>query len=615
MSKRPTLAPVVVLLFAALTVAPRAAAEEPKTDYRIYLLARDPVNPIAITDRADPSAGIVGDLKSQLEALGAKVEKTGSFDTPTLTGGARGNDVVVYTASWTKADYDKAAALGRGVDLVQVRIEPAAAAAAPRNGKRAVVAPSEAADLVAARVNQQLGFEVPKALLQGDGLPFDGGTRADGSITRDAVAEDYSRAASRLGVSVAALPKDAAQLQKLLTAAPARKTAAPPPLPSTVTNASIAESVGAAKGVDPEILRALQFASQSYMGGFGRSSGLHGPMGLSMAAGRDYGLNAKTIDDPQANIAAGADHFNALMKMFGGNLSRSVAAYYCGSGAVRQSRGIPADCAGFVSQFYLSYQNGSSWALDHNAPRRQRPVIPPDAVSPLAATGRAAREDGAALIQGDTSPNRSWHSQRMPAELLDEVTRAATSGQNSFDKSVSVDPAIFTGLVWAEGGYSPGNKRPNVWGAVGPVQVTYSGAAPHCKETNAQGQTVFDWKAISNWQSPKNVECGAKVFYDHIQETQTKDPIIGLALYNTQARWWPEIIRTNKVPAFPETVNYVTRAAIVACSQNGKMILTPDHFKSNALGLARKAEKSMIGELASEGNSFNPACRVFPQGK
>ncbi|MBI3563625.1 MAG: lytic transglycosylase domain-containing protein [Elusimicrobia bacterium] len=547
-SPRSVLAVLAVALCAASARAAVPAAADAKTEYRVYLLAREAKTPSSTPDRADPIWGLVADLRREIERLGAKVEKTGTFNTPTPEGGERANEVTVLSASWTKEELERARALGRGAD--------------------------------------------------------------------HSVADDYSAAAMRLGVTLKALPDDPAELARRLKAqpAPARAPAAVPPAPTApgaLQFDAFVEKEAARTGVDPEVLRGLIFAAQGYSGGFARTTGLHGPMGLSMATARDLGLDRRGVEDPAANIAAGADYYKKLLAMFGGDKSRAVAAFYCGSGAVRQSRGIPPDCSGFVSQFYLSYQNGAAWAIDRNAPRRRRPASVQEPVSRPAAVGRAAREDATAAVRGDTPPNREWTSKRMPDSLIAKVLAAAS--RNPFDPSVKLDASIFMGLVWAEGGYSSENKHPNAWGAVGPAQVTYSGAAPHCMETNAKGKKVYDWKGISDWSGRKNVDFGAKVYYDRIQWTATKDPIIGLALYNTQQKHWQRIISRNQVPPFPETVSYVMRAAHVACSRTGVQLLTPEHFEGGtAQRLARAAERQLErDEFPYEKIDVDPACTVF----
>lgn len=578
-----------------------------KVAYKIFLLARESKTPPAVADHSDPLWGLAADLKTQFERLGAKVEKTGDFTTPTADGGQRDNQVVVLSASWSKEEYDRAAALGRGVDLIQVKIEPAAEAT---RGQWRGNTPASEADLASERLRKQLDISIPSDMLRGAGTHF------DGSTTRDAIADDFANAASRLGVTVKSLPKDPAELARLLKAQPAPPKAAPtvvpPPAPAPALKYdTIIEKVAAERGIDPDILRSLMFAAQGYSGGFSRTTGLYGPMGLSMATARDHGLTRATVEDPAANIAAAADYFKSLKTMFGNDMSRSVAAFYCGSGAVRQSRGIPSECQSFLSQYYLAYQNGAAWAIDHNAPRQHHAVVPPEPVTPVKAVVRAGREDAVAAVRGDTAPNRSWSSSRMPPALIAKVDAAAS--QNPFDPSVKLDPAIFQGLVWAEGGYSADNKRPNEWGAVGPAQVTFSGAEPHCKERGRNGRPFYDWKGISDWSGRKNVDCGAKVFYDRIQWTSTKDPIIGLALYNTQEKHWARIISRNKVPAFPETVTYVVRAAHIACSRTGKMLLTKDHFENQAaLNIARRAERNLVrDEFPYEKISVDPACNLF----
>jgi soluble lytic murein transglycosylase-like protein len=608
--KTAPLAAAVALVCAAAGFASAAPSSPGKTEYRIFLLARDPKVELASPEHADPIFGLVGDLRQKLESMGPKVEKKGTFNTPTEDGGVRGNAVTVWTASWDKAQYQEASTLARGIDLIQLRIEPAAAPPPRAGGKGRT--PS-AASVVAERVRKEIGIAVPPAMLSGDGLPFDGSRRRD-SVTGDLVA-----AASRLDMPLASLPRDQAKLASLLKAHPAPPRAAPVAVPSPVPPGAAPvlkydayiEKAAADTGVDADVLRALMFAAQGYSGGFAKVTGLHGPMGLSRATGRDYGLKGADLDDPAANIAAAAKYFKSLHLMFGSNLSRSAAAFYCGSGAVRRSRGIPADCSGFVSQFYLAYQNGAAWAVNHDAPRYRRPIVVPRPVSPPEAVVRAGREDAVAAVRGDTPPNRPWHSRIMPQNLIDRITSAVT--RNAFDPAVRMDPDIVVGLSWAEGGFSSGNKRPNAWGAVGPMQVTYSGAEPHCRERNAKGRLVYDWKGISQWNGMKNVECGAKVFYDRTQWTAHHDPIIGLALYNTQQKHWRRIISRDKVPPFPETVAYVVRAATIACARGGKMLLTQAHFENAAaLRLARAEERRLVkDEFPYEGNEFPPECRLF----
>lgn len=594
-----------LFLAGSALAAPASAPTERKVEYRIFLLSRDSKGAMASPGRVDPIFHLAADLRGEFERLGAKIEKSGSFDTPTLEGGARENGIDVLTASWTKAEYDKAAALGRGVSLIQVRIEPKTAGDARRIPASAV----SAADVVAARVRKQLGIAVPPAMLRGDGLPFDGGG------SRDAVADDFSRAAARLGVPVRALPADPAELAQRLharTAPPARPQTVPPsPTTGSLKYDGLVEKAAAASGVPADVLRGLLFASNGYNGGFSKVTGLHGPMGLSLATAGDYGLDRKSVEDPEANIAAAARYFNDLKRIFGGNLSRSVAAFYCGSGTVRRSGGIPADCQGYVSQFYLAYQNGAAWAVDHDAPRYVRPVEPQEPVTPAGALAEQAKEAVVAGVHGDTPPNRAWQSKKTPPALIAMVESAAA--RNYFDPSLKLDPAIFLGLVWAEGGWAPETHKENPWGAVGPTQVTYSGAAPHCKEQDAKGNWIYDWKNIRAWNKPKNVECGAKVFYDRTQWTKNHDPIIGLSLYNTKSEHWPMIIDTNRVPPFKETVDYVVRAAHVACERTGKMILRQDHFSNKwSLNEAKKEELRLLKNgYPSEGNAMTPDCRLF----
>jgi soluble lytic murein transglycosylase-like protein len=95
----------------------------------------------------------------------------------------------------------------------------------------------------------------------------------------------------------------------------------------------------AQNGLDPNLVRAVV---QQESGGNTRSvsvAGARGLMQLMPETAAMYGV--KDSFDPEQNIAAGTRHLAGLMREFNGDVSRALAAYNAGSGAVRKYGGVP----------------------------------------------------------------------------------------------------------------------------------------------------------------------------------------------------------------------------------------------------------------------------------
>ncbi len=91
--------------------------------------------------------------------------------------------------------------------------------------------------------------------------------------------------------------------------------------------------------LQPELVRAV---IQQESGGNPRSVsavGAQGLMQLMPATGRAYGVT--DAFDPAQNIAAGTRHLGGLLREFGGDVSKALAAYNAGAGAVRKYGGVP----------------------------------------------------------------------------------------------------------------------------------------------------------------------------------------------------------------------------------------------------------------------------------
>ncbi len=92
-------------------------------------------------------------------------------------------------------------------------------------------------------------------------------------------------------------------------------------------------------GVDPVLVRAVIQVESDFNPRCVSNKGARGLMQLMPETARRYGV--KQIFDPEQNIRGGVQYLAELMGMFGNDLSRALAAYNAGEGAVAKYAGIP----------------------------------------------------------------------------------------------------------------------------------------------------------------------------------------------------------------------------------------------------------------------------------
>ncbi|MFH2204518.1 MAG: transglycosylase SLT domain-containing protein [Elusimicrobiota bacterium] len=320
-----------------------------------------------------------------------------------------------------------------------------------------------------------------------------------------------------------------------------------PPAPPKFDGAVIAAAEDAET---QDALRALIYASRGYENGFGKGSGLHGPMGLSNAtfqwAQKEAGAEQKKIleqgiDDDRANILAGAIVFDRLKTQFGGNTSRAVAAFHVGAGNVRKHGGIPADAQHYLARFHLAHQQGIRRALDPASPKAARKkVVAEKPVSPIGAILRRIREEATALLRGEPPTGRRDSFKNVPKSLVEDIWEEATSGK------WQTDPNALIALSEAEGGVNAGTSHAN---ARGVLQITPETALWECGLSRAE---LAD--------RAKNIACAEKVFARRLKNADG-DIVLAWALYNTKVKWHRQMIAEKRVANIKETVRHVTRAA------------------------------------------------------
>ncbi len=102
---------------------------------------------------------------------------------------------------------------------------------------------------------------------------------------------------------------------------------------------SIAESAASKYGVDPKLVKAVIHQESGGKAGAVSPKGASGLMQLMPATAKELGVT--DIFDPKQNIEAGTKYLSQLLKRYDGDISKTLAAYNAGPGAVDKVGGVP----------------------------------------------------------------------------------------------------------------------------------------------------------------------------------------------------------------------------------------------------------------------------------
>lgn len=91
--------------------------------------------------------------------------------------------------------------------------------------------------------------------------------------------------------------------------------------------------------VDPVFVRAVIQVESDFNPRCVSNKGARGLMQLMPENAREYGV--RNVFDPEENIRGGVHNLADLLRRYGGDLNRVLAAYNAGPGAVAKYRGIP----------------------------------------------------------------------------------------------------------------------------------------------------------------------------------------------------------------------------------------------------------------------------------
>lgn len=166
---------------------------------------------------------------------------------------------------------------------------------------------------------------------------------------------------------------------------------APLPTPSRSSTASggisgspdlIAEAMNAADeaGVDPALYVQLVQQESRFNPNARSPVGARGLSQLMPDTARALGVNP---DDPVQNLKGGARYFRQQLDRFGGDVTKALAAYNAGPGAVDQYGGVPPykETQAYVDTI-LSSMAANQGGVGNESPSQGGPALVPDAAQP-----------------------------------------------------------------------------------------------------------------------------------------------------------------------------------------------------------------------------------------
>jgi len=133
---------------------------------------------------------------------------------------------------------------------------------------------------------------------------------------------------------------------------------------------AIIDEAAAKHGVDSNLVRAVIKVESNFNPRAVSRKGAMGLMQLMPSTAR--GLQVTNPFDAQQNVDGGVRHLKSLLEDFGGDVTKSVAAYNAGAGAVTRNHGVPpyAETQAYVRRINQLYSGDAPMRRSTSAPIR-----------------------------------------------------------------------------------------------------------------------------------------------------------------------------------------------------------------------------------------------------
>jgi soluble lytic murein transglycosylase-like protein len=102
---------------------------------------------------------------------------------------------------------------------------------------------------------------------------------------------------------------------------------------------SLVEQAAQRHGLDPALVLAVVSVESGFRPRAVSPKGAQGLMQLMPRTAASLGVS--DAFDPEQNVDAGVRHLESLVRLYGGDLTRALAAYNAGQGAVARHGGVP----------------------------------------------------------------------------------------------------------------------------------------------------------------------------------------------------------------------------------------------------------------------------------
>jgi soluble lytic murein transglycosylase-like protein len=158
-----------------------------------------------------------------------------------------------------------------------------------------------------------------------------------------------------------------ATLASSTATAPASATSTSSSLPAGTPYAAEITAAAQANGVDPALLAGLVKQESGFNPNAGSGAGARGL--TQLMPGTAAGLGVTNLLDPVQSLNGGAKYLKQQLDAFGGDVTKALAAYNAGPGAVKRYGGVPpfAETQNYVRQVQ-AYAEGYRTAAPAAAP-------------------------------------------------------------------------------------------------------------------------------------------------------------------------------------------------------------------------------------------------------